>query len=41
MKIKLETLQHQIDALEAIEQAFPGWITLEQIEMLITFLLIH
>lgn len=24
MKIKLETLQHQIDALEAIEQAFPG-----------------
>ena len=24
MKIKLETLQHQIDALKAIEQAFPG-----------------
>ena len=24
MKIKLETLQHQIDALAAIDKAFPG-----------------
>ena len=24
MKIKLETLQHQVDALRAIDQAFPG-----------------